>query len=304
MEKEEMAVNKISSKGKSLAPRSERQGGKRPKPSAQRRVASDGMSLVPRNEGDCAATDSVPSDPECAALSAYMARRDNKAPMARMRVDSRSGVTNLSFDHASQAIGLALLADVFGTGSSHFVSGLLGQLANASRTGAAITSSELDFMLTVVRGIGPRDETEALLAAQMAAIHNATMSAARRLNHAETTAQQDSTSSAFNKLARTFAAQLEALKRYRSGNEATVKTQNVTVNDGGQAIVGNVQHGGDHENPSRSISSDQPSGAPAPGTALLGDVEEVAPAMPGASGEGQEGLPVPRGTRRRTKRSD
>jgi S-adenosylhomocysteine hydrolase len=154
-----------------------------------------------------------------------------------------------------------------------------------------------------VRGIGPKDETEALLAAQMAAIHNATMCAARRLNHAETIAQQDSASNAFNKLARTFAAQLEALKRYRSSSEPTVKTtQHVTVNDGGQAIVGNVQHGGDHENPSRSISSDQPGGALAPGPALLSEVEEVAPAMPGAGGERQEGVPVPRGARRRAKR--
>ena len=37
-----------------------------------------------------------------------------------------------------------------------------------------------------MRGINPKDETEALLAAQMAAIHNATMAATRRLNHVET----------------------------------------------------------------------------------------------------------------------
>ena len=47
-----------------------------------------------------------------------------------------------------------------------------------------------------------------------------------------------------NKLARTFAAQVEALKRYRSGGEQTVRIEYVTVNDGGQAIVGNVTHGG------------------------------------------------------------
>jgi len=172
-----------------------------------------------------------------------------------------------------------------------------------SRTGAEVKSAQLDFMLTVVRGIGPRDETEALLAAQMAAIHNATMSAARRLNHVETIAQQDSASNALNKLARTFAAQLEALKRYRYSGEPAVKTQNVTVNDGGQAIVGNVQHGSDHENPNQSIPSDQPGGAPAPGAALQSDVEEVAPAMSGSGGEGEVGLPVPRRARRRAMRS-
>jgi hypothetical protein len=45
---------------------------------------------------------------------------------------------------------------------------------------------------------------------------------------------------AFNKLARTFATQVEALKRYRNGGEQTVRVEQVTVNEGGQAIVGNV----------------------------------------------------------------
>ena len=50
----------------------------------------------------------------------------------------------------------------------------------------------------------------------------------------------DSTERALNKLARTFAAQVEALKRYRTGGEQTVTVQHVSVSDGGQAIVGNV----------------------------------------------------------------
>jgi hypothetical protein len=44
-------------------------------------------------------------------------------------------------------------------------------------------------------------------------IHNATMMAARRLNHVDTIAQQDSASTMLNKLARTFANQVEALKK-------------------------------------------------------------------------------------------
>jgi hypothetical protein len=47
-----------------------------------------------------------------------------------------------------------------------------------------------------------------------------------------------------NKLARTFATQVEALKKYRSAGEQTIKVQHVTVNDGGQAIVGQHQAGG------------------------------------------------------------
>ena len=45
---------------------------------------------------------------------------------------------------------------------------------------------------------------------------------------------------AFNKLARTLVARVEALKRYRTGGEQMVTVQHVNVNEGGQAIVGAV----------------------------------------------------------------
>ena len=97
-------------------------------------------------------------------------------------------------------------------------------------------------MLSVIRGIQPRDEAEWMLAAQMAAVHVATMAFARRLAHEENIPQQDSAERAFNKLARTFAVQMEALKRYRTGGEQRVTVQHVTVNEGGQAIVGAISH--------------------------------------------------------------
>jgi len=102
----------------------------------------------------------------------------------------------------------------------------------------------LNFILSLVKGVKPKDQVEAMLAAQMAAVHIATMTFARRLAHATNILQQDSAERAFNKLARTFAAQVEALKRYRTGGEQKVTVEHVTVNDGGQAIVGHVRHGG------------------------------------------------------------
>ncbi len=99
-------------------------------------------------------------------------------------------------------------------------------------------------MLAMVKGVEPKDQVEAMLAAQMAAVHNAVMTFARRLNHVENIPQQDSAERAFNKLARTFAAQVEALKRYRTGGEQRVTVEHVTVNEGGRAIVGTVTHGG------------------------------------------------------------
>ena len=79
-----------------------------------------------------------------------------------------------------------------------------------------------------------------MLAAQMAVVHAATMTSARRLANAADIPQMDSAERAFNKLARTFALQMETLKRYRTGGEQKVTVQHVSISDGGQAIVGNV----------------------------------------------------------------
>jgi hypothetical protein len=97
-----------------------------------------------------------------------------------------------------------------------------------------------NFMLSVIKGIEPRNQIEAMLAAQMTAVHMATMTFARRLAHVDNIPQQDSASNAFNKLARTFAAQMSALKEYRSKGEQKMTIQHVHVAEGGQAIVGNV----------------------------------------------------------------
>jgi len=134
--------------------------------------------------------------------------------------------------------GLAVLMKSLATADLDFFNGLLGQLISA--TSSKDGDGGVNFMLSVVKGIEPRDQVETMLAAQMAAVHASMMTFARRLAHVENIPQQDSAERAFNKLARTFALQMEALKRYRTGGEQKVTVQHVNVSEGGQAIVGNV----------------------------------------------------------------
>jgi len=136
----------------------------------------------------------------------------------------------VALDHPDPVLGSVLLTQALGSTSFDFSDGLLSQLANAGSTGPAADKRGINFMLAVVTGLEPRDEVEAMLAAQMAAVHMATLTFARRLAHVENIPQQDSAERAFNKLARTFAAQVEALKRYRTGGEQKVTVQHVTVN--------------------------------------------------------------------------
>jgi hypothetical protein len=154
----------------------------------------------------------------------------------------------------------------------------------------------------MVKGIRPRDDNEGMLAAQMTAVHIATMTAARRLANVETIDQQDSASNMFNKCARTFTAQVEALKKYRSTGEQSIKVQHVNVHDGGQAIVTSTMQTGGGGNGKRDDQPHESSAAAATGPALLGNIEAHAPAMPSASSSGLDRLPVPRSTRRSSDR--
>jgi hypothetical protein len=82
-----------------------------------------------------------------------------------------------------------------------------------------------------------------MLALQMGAVHLASMRAALYLSHATELPQYDSAAKAVTKLARTYTAQMEALKKYRTGGEQNVTVKHVHVHEGGQAIVGNVSTG-------------------------------------------------------------
>ena len=116
----------------------------------------------------------------------------------------------------------------------------MNQLINVGSPGKETDEAGTNFTLSIVKGIEPRDQIEAMLAAQMAAVHMASMTFARRFASVENIPQQDSAERAFNKLTRTFAAQMAALKEYRSKGEQKMTVQHVHVAEGGQAIVGNV----------------------------------------------------------------
>ncbi len=176
-------------------------------------------------------------------MDAYLARRRETTPAPRMRLTEKKGVSQISPDHPDLAVGHILLMEALGTVQLDFLDGLLGQLANAGTQGRVVDERGLNFMLAVVKGVEPKDQVETMLAAQMAAVHMALMTFARRLAHVDNIPQQDSAERAFNKLARTFATQVEALRRHRTGGEQKVTVEHVTVNEGGQAIVGNVARG-------------------------------------------------------------
>lgn len=108
------------------------------------------------------------------------------------------------------------------------------------------SNDERLFLLSIIRDLAPQDAIERMLVVQMAACHVATIRAGRWMATSDNLAQVTAHYAGYAKLARTFVAQIEALRRHRNGGEqrVTVQHQHVNVADGGKAIVGNVTHGG------------------------------------------------------------
>ncbi|MEW2918036.1 hypothetical protein AB1A64_13265 [Ruegeria sp. ANG10] len=140
------------------------------------------------------------------------------------------------------------LNEIFGTDDDNLAAALTQQslkVLNKWEAGDGMQGNdERDFMMSIVADLGPQDAIERMLAVQLAATHVATIRQAGWLAKSENQAQLDGRGNGYNKLARTFAAQVEALRKHRNGGKQTVTVQHVNVEGGGQAIVGNVQAGG------------------------------------------------------------
>ncbi len=187
-----------------------------------------------------------PTEREQAAVEANRKRGRRSAPSPRIKVLGDSPATaSVTTDHPSEAVGSALMLESFGTTSPEFAQRLIAEIISIESLGrdGSINESVSNGTLALARAVKPRDEVEAMLGVQMAAIHVATMNQAHLLSRAGTHERRTDHEKAMNRLARTFATQLEALKRYRSKGEQRVYVERVNVNEGGQAIVGSVERG-------------------------------------------------------------
>ena len=151
--------------------------------------------------------------------------------------------------HVSQR-GEDALTKIFGSESPAVNEGLFlhGYLTLNPSEVEDGTKDMRGFVPAIVREIAPRDGVERMLAVQMATTHIALIRQGGRMANAEQLPQFEAHERAYNKLARTYTAQVEALRKYRNGGKQTVTVQHVNVEDGGQAIVGNVESPGRVDN--------------------------------------------------------
>lgn len=168
-------------------------------------------------------------------LASEMDANGEKLPKFEMHED---GTAHVNVKH------VRAFSEMFGnTKSTAFATALLENCGNVSGVKEGLEGDK-SKAVAIVAEIAPQDGVEAMLATQMAAVHIAAMRESRLLATSETIPQFDAHEKAFNKLMRTFTSQMEALRKHRYSGKKTVTIQCVKIEDGGQAIVGNVEAGG------------------------------------------------------------
>ena len=137
-----------------------------------------------------------------------------------------------------------------GTHDTDLVNTILSQVSNSCTQGNGLNENNVtraNGTLAAILEIDPQDSTELMLATQMATVHNKVMSMSCHLSKGDQSIEVAKFyTNSVAKLMRTFTTQIEALTKYRNKGKQkiTVKHQNVNVNDGGQAVIGDVGGGG------------------------------------------------------------
>lgn len=151
------------------------------------------------------------------------------------------------------------LKSIGGSRSDYWNNLLANQAVQAlwlKNSDADTRNRQLTATIAALEGIGPRDELEGMMAAQLIAAHNAAMECYRRAMIGEQTfeGRRENLTQA-NKLSRTYAALVEALNRHRGKGQQKVTVEHVHVHAGGQAVVGMVETPGGGD---RSKMEEQP----------------------------------------------
>lgn len=137
----------------------------------------------------------------------------------------------------------ARLERTFATADLYLALRLLIQANTAAGCFTSLDPKSLvsHFPAAALSALGVRDGLEALLSVQMVSVHSLAMEfLAKAAKEDQTDAGVELYVNRANKLLRTFTTQMEALKKHRSTGEQHVTVEHVTVQNGGQAVVGAV----------------------------------------------------------------
>jgi hypothetical protein len=243
-----------------------------------------------------------PTEAEQAEIRALAARKKarRQAPRFMVHLQEDSLVQMMPADVHADAAG-ARLMNAFGITNLDLAERLVAQIVNTTHllpSDASISTENLNAALAAVTGIGPQDEAEAMLAAQMVGVHWVAMALLSKAGSTNDRTLLNDRGNLLVKLLRTYTTQLEALKRYRSAGEQRVVVQHQHVNVTAEQAAVQVNGGADPapggrgavSNPEERSHEQRLAHAPEP---PMPCPEPARDAVPVASREGAGPLSIP-----------
>jgi hypothetical protein len=137
----------------------------------------------------------------------------------------------------SHAVIMEICKSTSGNGAMQIIeNAAAGQYWNHWDTNLAVALAQM-------ADLEPRNALEALLAAQMVAVNAAIGKTLKHaMLHDQTLAGREINTNLATKLQRTFLAQVDTLQKLRGKGQQSMRIEHVTVNEGGRAVVGHVEH--------------------------------------------------------------
>lgn len=183
-----------------------------------------------------------PSRAEAALAQRLLDGREKRMKPPRLKLKRNKGAVEISFEDENDRSALLAMHSVTGLRNAMAVDLLIDQLARLG----GVDTDKLDVRRTnnaiaLLDELEPGDGPEAMLTAQMVAVHLATMDClARALNPSQSFVGRELNLKHGAKLSRIYAEQVAALDKHRRKGQQTVTVEHVHVHDGGQAVVGVV----------------------------------------------------------------
>ena len=188
------------------------------------------------------------TDIEC--LAKYRERPRTK-PLKFKGTKTEAGIPQITPVGVTEDVARAKMTEALGTADFGLQNYLIQQIAPLFR---GFTDREryhhekmamfCNTAMAILSGIQPQDEIEGMLAVQMIGTHNMAMETLERaMLTGQTDIGKELNVKQAAKMMRVFVAQMEALKKYRTGGQQKMIIEHVNVNAGGQAIGGTVNQG-------------------------------------------------------------
>ena len=171
-----------------------------------------------------------------------------------VKIEGDNVEMTLDIDPQKSELIYPTLARTFGTHQIDFALNILDKTRDAilvnNRPEGEVVEKLLNLVSATMMELAPRDGFEGMLISQMIAVYHHAMDCFRMATIKDNRRKMDIYSSLQNqgiKLMRTYVAQMEALKKYRTGGQQKMIVEHVHVNEGGQAVIGNMTKGGGDE---------------------------------------------------------